>query len=416
MYTVALNEHFREFKALSSNAESMKTDSYKILSEFLSISPDGAIGKRKKSVTLKSKLINELSSIESLEDLNFAVDEIWNSIFKSHLAVLKYHNQEDYSRASEEQINLINGLLRIFTSSSQLVLLYTLGDDLWRLALKSATPSESQEQAARTINRLFIACITERKAVISEDSRKWGTFKFASLLLRIYFHLGQLNLVQNVLKALQACELPSVDRFPRTHTVIFNFFLGRYHFGREEFEQAEACFAFCYDRLDPLNHLKQINLIMHFMIPIKLILHLQRPTPELISMLSDPQSRLFYSDLCKFISTGDLLNYNQLMELNSKSMLKFGTFAIYERMIIFLLRQRILHIHRLNDNCTRIPLSCILTSDVGLLAESTACLVANTIAKGLIRGYISEEKQYLVLSAQNPFPKSLPSAILCDRQ
>jgi len=104
------------------------------------------------------------------------------------------------------------------------------------------------------------------------------------------------------------------------------------------------------------------------------------------------------------------------MEVNSKSMLKFGTFAIYERMIIFLLRQRILHIHRLNDNCTRIPLSCILTSDVSLLAESTACLVANTIAKGLIRGYISEEKQYLVLSAQNPFPKSLPSAILCDRQ
>jgi hypothetical protein len=110
-----------------------------------------------------------------------------------------------------------------------------------------------------------------------------------------------------------------------------------------------------------------------------------------------------------------LKGYKELMDLNCNFMLKFGTFSIYEKMVLFLLRQRILHIHRMNDNCTRIPLSSILSTEQGVEADSIACLVANIIAKGLIRGYISEEKQFLVLSAQNPFPKALPPAILCDK-
>lgn len=423
--SMAIKEYFLEFIEISRNAKEIDSECYEKLAKFISLSPYSVShGKRKRADSLKTKVLNELSSIDSFDGFDFVAaaadneaedEDVWGPIFKFHLSVLKLSSQEDFSRAVEEQINLINSLLRIFSSSSQLVLLYAVADDLWKLALKSENSSESQEQAARAINRLFIACITERKAVISVDSRKWGTFKFASLLLRIYFHLGQLNLVQNVLKALQACELPPVDRFPRAHTVTFNFFLGRYHFGREEFEQAEECFFFCYERLSLTDHLKHLNCILHFMIPVKLILHLQRPSPELISMFSNSQNRLFYTDFCRFVATGDLKGYKELMDLNCNFMLKFGTFSIYEKMVLFLLRQRILHIHRMNDNCTRIPLSSILSTEKGVEADSIACLVANIIAKGLIRGYISEEKQFLVLSAQNPFPKALPPAILCDK-
>ena len=37
--------------------------------------------------------------------------------------------------------------------------------------------------------------------------------------------------------------------------------------------------------------------------------------------------------------------------------------------------------------------------------EEAECLVANMVYKGLMRGYISHEKQMVVLSNTNPFPR-----------
>ncbi len=37
--------------------------------------------------------------------------------------------------------------------------------------------------------------------------------------------------------------------------------------------------------------------------------------------------------------------------------------------------------------------------------EEAECVVSNLIAQGLIKGYISHEKQMVVLSKETPFPK-----------
>ncbi len=319
-----------------------------------------------------------------------------------------------YFNAANEQINVIDSFLRTISNSSQLTILYTIGGDCWKLASLSGS-SEAQEQAARSINKLFIACITER-SVLTPQSRKWGTYKTAALLLRVYFHLGQLNLVQNVLKALQACELPDIDEFPRAHTVTFNYFLGRYHFGREEFELAEICFTFCFERLqNDQCFIKQSNAILHFLIPIKLILHLARPSKELISLFESEQNRLFYTNLVEIISCGDLNSFKILLRLNYKQLLQAGSYGLYEKVLLLILRQKIVRIHRLSDNSTRISLILLRELfDNDSTLEDITCLVANNISRGLIRGYISEEKQFLVLSSQNPFPNGLSSA-LCDK-
>ena len=40
-----------------------------------------------------------------------------------------------------------------------------------------------------------------------------------------------------------------------------------------------------------------------------------------------------------------------------------------------------------------------------MAAEEAECLVANMIYKGFMRGYISHEKQMVVLAANNAFPR-----------
>lgn len=61
------------------------------------------------------------------------------------------------------------------------------------------------------------------------------------------------------------------------------------------------------------------------------------------------------------------------------------------------------------DKGTRIPISMfhssLTISGIEVSQEEAECLVANMIYKGLMRGYISHEKQMVVLSPTNAFPR-----------
>ena len=47
----------------------------------------------------------------------------------------------------------------------------------------------------------------------------------------------------------------------------------------------------------------------------------------------------------------------------------------------------------------------LLISGMDVDQEEAECLVANMIYKGFIKGYISHEKQMVVLSVNNAFPR-----------
>ena len=47
----------------------------------------------------------------------------------------------------------------------------------------------------------------------------------------------------------------------------------------------------------------------------------------------------------------------------------------------------------------------MVISGVGVAVEEAECLVANMIYKGYMKGYISHEKQMVVLSNLNAFPR-----------
>lgn len=68
----------------------------------------------------------------------------------------------------------------------------------------------------------------------------------------------------------------------------------------------------------------------------------------------------------------------------------------------------------LHEQATRIPIESFhaalrlataqSTDEDASSAGETECLVANMIHKGYIRGYISHERQMVVLSAKNAYP------------
>ncbi len=98
-------------------------------------------------------------------------------------------------------------VLKVFSGKDQVPLLYGIGQYAYKLSLKDQSIAE---ETARTLNRLFTACITEKTP---KADKKWGAYRLAGLLLRCYLHaVHQVNLVGNVVRAWHACELPPIER------------------------------------------------------------------------------------------------------------------------------------------------------------------------------------------------------------
>jgi len=69
-----------------------------------------------------------------------------------------------------------------------------------------------------------------------ETSRKWGTYFFASMLVKTYFRLNKPALCANVQRAVNVTELPPISEFPRSHIVTWKYYCGVYAFGKEDYE------------------------------------------------------------------------------------------------------------------------------------------------------------------------------------
>lgn len=126
-----------------------------------------------------------------------------------------------------------------------LPVLYVINNDL-RIIASRADDAASEavegqrkklEEAANVISKSFTYCITDRSPLAT--SKKHGTYCMIGILFRIYFKLKQQNLCKNILRALKAADMPSIDQFPKSDRVTFRYYLGRLYFLEEDYVKAE---------------------------------------------------------------------------------------------------------------------------------------------------------------------------------
>jgi hypothetical protein len=90
------------------------------------------------------------------------------------------------------------------------------------------------------------------------------------LLFRIYFHLGQESLCNNILKALAASDIPDIDRFPKSQAVKYYYYVGLLQFFQERYDAAECSllksYLGCHSKA-----LKNKQLILEYLIPLFLL-------------------------------------------------------------------------------------------------------------------------------------------------
>lgn len=118
-----------------------------------------------------------------------------------------------------------------------------------------------------------------------------------------------------------------------------------------------------------------------------------------------------YTCPLRWLSLGAISFYRQWLATNEAALLALGTFAVWERLLSLVaipqLVKHTFHIYQsMSPNPTRLPLQLVSTGAKGVFGEDEmACLLANSIARKSVRGYLSDEKRMLVLAQTGAFPR-----------
>ncbi|CAH1762406.1 6039_t:CDS:2 [Entrophospora sp. SA101] len=275
----------------------------------------------------------------------------WEEIVIQYYKVLVALKKEDYIEAFKEQNTLAMYPFYYFTVYPRKrsdIMFMRLGNDPTNL-----------EIAARTINKSFASCITDRAP--SSISRKWGTYYIAGLLFKTYFKLKQQNLCKNVMKSIKAsADLPPFSEFPKPHKVTFLYYHGLLLFLDADYALAEEKFVAAF-RMCPKSSFKNKE-------------------------------------------DGNVKKFDESLVLKEKLLVAQNTFLTVELARQIAVRVLFKKVNR----GTRLPLGVFQAAlkFVGIDIEMKEVMwyMASMIQKGHIRGYMAHQKQFLVLSEANPFP------------
>lgn len=112
--------------------------------------------------------------------------------------------------------------------------------------------------------------------------------------------------------------------------------------------------------------------------------------------------------LGRAIALGDIRSYEDILLQHQASFVRIGVYLVLEHVKLIAYRSLIRRIYLLT-NSTRLNLSHVeaalqwLGQEVDM--DEIECILANLISQNKIKGYISHEKRFLIVSKSDPFPK-----------
>ena len=108
------------------------------------------------------------------------------------------------------------------------------------------------------------------------------------------------------------------------------------------------------------------------------------------------------------VKSGDLKTFNDELAKNMMAFVRTGTFLLLEKVKILVYRNLFKKIYLVQNKSTQLKLHLFQKAFAWLGCptdmDEVECILATLIFKGLLKGYISHQKQTLVLSKKDPFP------------
>ncbi|OSX59333.1 hypothetical protein POSPLADRAFT_1150079 [Postia placenta MAD-698-R-SB12] len=352
---------------------------------------------------------------QSLRQYEGTMETPWDEVALQYVLVVNHCGRKRPAEAFREECTLVSLFLRYFATNSGWTLpaLFSILRDLRDLAFDADLDASARgqegtanmEEAARIISKAFSSCVTDRQSSYQE-SRKWGVYYVVGLILKCYFRVKRISLSKNILRAIEANpDIPPLTSYPRSHQVSYRYYIGMLGFLNEDFAKAEQeltlAFYHCYTKA----HSNQLR-ILTYLIPLR-ILRGHLPSRELLDrfpMLDD-----LFTPFISAIRSGDIRAYDSALDRNERRLVDLNLWLTLERARELCIRGLFRRVWAASQKATRIPLSMFHSSlqiaGMDVSQEEAECYVANMVYKGFMRGYISHEKQMVVVANTNAFPR-----------
>ncbi|RUS18293.1 hypothetical protein BC937DRAFT_88954, partial [Endogone sp. FLAS-F59071] len=163
--------------------------------------------------------------------------------------------------------------------------------------------------------------------------------------------------------------------------------------------------------------------ILNFLLPTLLV---RGVLPSRALLDRHPRLRDLYAPLVAAMRAGNVLEFDRGLVRGERALIARGTYLTVENARVIVLRMlfrkvlgaitepypldtfNCIRSFNIMDRATKLPIAVFqqALAFVGVEADlaEVECMLANMIYKGFIKGYISHEKMYLVLSAKDAFP------------
>ncbi|THH28418.1 hypothetical protein EUX98_g5768 [Antrodiella citrinella] len=351
---------------------------------------------------------------QSLSYYEGSMESPWDEIAIQYVLVVNHCAKRRAIEAFKEQCTLISLFFRYFSSNTGWTLpaLFSILRDLRDLAFdadlearqRGQGGTDNMEEAARVISKAFSNCVTDRQSPKNE-SRRWGVYYVVGLILKSYFRVKRISLSKNILRAIDANpDIPPLHLFPRSHQVTYRYYLGMLSFLNEDFAKSEQelTLAFYHCHIGARSNLERI---LTYLIPLRIFRgHL--PSRELLDKF--PVMDDLWSPFITAIRKGDIRAFDSALERFERRLVDLNLYLTLERARELCIRELFRRAFVALQKSTRIEVSifhsALQIAGEEVSVEEAECLVANMIYKGYMRGYISHERQIVVLAAANAFP------------
>lgn len=323
----------------------------------------------------------------------------WQAAFNHQTNMLQLFNREVLQK--EKDANWFCPILFVLCSDLRLVarIADKHGCVLWTQQKEDTQTSSFYEEAASPIMESYRICVAESR-LAAETTKKIAILNLTNQLFRIYFGINRLHLLRPLIRSIDHVG-NLYARFSMADKITYKYFLGRKAMFDMDLTVAEESLTFAFENC-PNSYVRNKRLILMYLIPVKMFLG-HMPSQQLLEHFDLRQ----FSDVVGSVKDGNLKELNASLQKHQHFFIKCGIFLMLEKLKgityrnLFKKVARILNTHLIKLDAFLAVLH-FLGTDID--ADELACILANLIAQKKIKGYISHQKQTLVLSKQQPFP------------
>ena len=251
--------------------------------------------------------------------------------------------------------------------------------------------------------------LTKGFTTVAKDrtgAKRLALFAVTNALFKIYFKVNTLQLcgkLINVVEGPGSSVMNDLGAFPVCDVAMYKYYIGRLKMFEDRYSEARECLRFALSHC-PRNNVKNRQRILASLVPVEMCLGLM-PSARVGSVYGLSE----FVELWNATIRGDLGSFDRILQQHQASFVRLGVYLVLEQVKMIAYRNLFLKIFKLS-NSTRLNLHTFVDAlkwmgqDTDL--DEVECVLANLIYQNKIKGYISHEKRFLIVSKTDPFPKT----------